>query len=125
MTENKEKATSKILADTIVEGIQEVKGKDIVLLDMRDIENSICDFFVICSGESSTQVEGIANSVRRETIKKLKEKPYHEEGKSNAEWVLLDYVSVVTHIFYKEKRGFYNLEDLWADAEKTEIPNLA
>lgn len=116
---------SKKLTETIVDGIQEVKGKDIVVLDLRDIDHAICDFFVICSGESSTQVEGIANSIRKETSKKLKEKPFNEEGKRNAEWVLLDYVSVVAHIFYKEKREYYNLEDLWADAKREEVPNLA
>lgn len=115
---------SKILCDTIVEGMQENKAKDIVVLDLREISNAVCDFFVICSGDSSTQVDGISSSVVRHTRKELSEKPYSVEGKSNREWILLDYVSVVAHVFYKETRAFYELEDLWADAVHTDIPNL-
>ncbi len=115
---------SKILCDTIVEGMQENKAQDIVVLDLRKISNSVCDFFVICSGESSTQVDGISASVQRYTRKQLSEKPWSVEGKTNSEWILMDYVSVVAHIFYKETRSFYDLEDLWADAERTDIPNL-
>jgi len=112
------------LCDTIVEGMQENKANDIVVLDLRHIENSVCDFFVICSGDSSTQVDGISSSVQRHTRKELSEKPWNTEGKTNSEWVLLDYVSVVAHVFYKETREFYDLEELWADAIRTDIPNL-
>lgn len=115
---------SEILCNSIVEGMQENKANDIVVLDLRDIENAVCDFFVICSGDSSTQVDGISSSVVRHTRKELKEKPINVEGKSNKEWVLLDYVSVVAHIFYRETREFYDLEDLWADAKRTDVPNL-
>lgn len=115
---------SKILSDTIVEGMQENKANDIVVLDLRKIDNAVCDFFVICSGDSSTQVDGISSSVLRHTRTELSEKPWSMEGKNNSEWVLLDYVSVVAHIFYKETRDFYELEDLWADAIRTDIPNL-
>lgn len=115
---------SKILCDTIVEGMQENKAKDIVVLDLREIHNAVCDFFVICSGDSSTQVDGISSSVVRHTRKQLREKPYSVEGKSNKEWVLMDYVSVVAHIFYRETREFYELEDLWADAVRVDIPNI-
>ena len=115
---------SKILCDAIVEGMQENKAKDIVVLDLREIHNAVCDFFVICSGDSSTQVDGISSSVMRYTRKELSEKPYSVEGKSNSEWVLMDYVSVVAHVFYKETREFYELEDLWADAKRVDIPNL-
>jgi ribosome-associated protein len=79
---------------------------------------------VICSGESSTQVDGISNSVTRHTRKEIGEKPWRIEGKNSSEWILLDYVSVVAHIFYKEKREFFDLEDLWADAKRKDIPNL-
>lgn len=120
---NKE-ASSQKLCDAIVEGMQENKAKDIVVLDLREISNAVCDFFVICSGESSTQVEGIGSSVTRHTRKELKEKPWHIEGKTNSEWILLDYINVVAHIFYKDARPFYDLEDLWADAKRTDIPNL-
>jgi ribosome-associated protein len=115
---------SKILCDTIVEGMQENKAKDIVVLDLRNIGNAVCDFFVICSGTSTTQVDGISSSVMRHTRKQLQEKPWSVEGKNNQEWVLMDYVSVVAHVFYQETREFYDLEDLWADAVRTDIPNL-
>ena len=120
----KSETDSETLCNTIVQGMQENKAKDIVVLDLREIANAVTDFFIICSGESSTQVEGINNSVVRHTRTELKEKPWHEEGKGNSEWILLDYVSVVAHIFYADARNFYELEDLWADAIKTNIPNL-
>lgn len=115
---------SQILCDTIVEGMQENKALDIVVLDLREISSAVCDFFVICSGESSTQVDGISSSVVRHTRKILSEKPWAIEGKNNSEWVLMDYVSVVAHVFYKDTRSFYDLEDLWVDAKRTDIPNL-
>ncbi len=115
---------AKLLIDKIVEGIQDVKGKDIVVMDLSHLPNAVTDYFVICSGESSTQVESAAQSVVRKTRADLKEKPWHQEGTSNAEWVLLDYVDVVVHIFYKNIREFYNLESLWADAERKDIPNI-
>lgn len=115
---------SQILCDTIVEGMQENKANDIVVLDLREIESAVCDFFVICSGDSSTQVDGICNSVARYTRENLSEKPWKLEGKNNSEWILMDYVSVVAHVFYKETRTFYDIEDLWADGIRTDIPNL-
>lgn len=115
---------SQLLADTIVEGMQENKAHDIVVLDLREIDSAVCDFFVICSGESSTQVDGISSSVLRHTRKELGEKPYRTEGKNNSEWVLMDFVSVVAHVFYKDTREFFDLEDLWADAKRKDIPNL-
>ncbi|MFT4602417.1 MAG: ribosome-associated protein [Arenicella sp.] len=121
--EDKEVAT-KVLVDKIVDGIQDVKGKDIVVLDLTHLQNSVTEYFIICSGESSTQVDGISGSVTRKTREDLSEKPWHTEGINNSEWVLLDYVNVVVHVFYKEVREFYNLEDLWADAERTDIPNI-
>jgi ribosome-associated protein len=115
---------SQTLCDAIVEGMQDNKAKDIVVLDLREISSAVCDFFVICSGESSTQVDGIGSSVTKYTRKELKEKPWHIEGKNNSEWILLDYVSVVAHVFYKDARPFYDLEDLWSDAKRINIPNL-
>lgn len=115
---------TKVLVDTIVDGIQDVKGKDIVVLDLTDLPNSVTNYFIICTGESNTQVEGIQNAVVRKTREELKEKPWHKEGLNNSEWILLDYVDVVVHIFYRDVRSFYNLEDLWADAKRTDIPNL-
>jgi len=124
MLKAKKDVDSKKLCDAIVEGMQENKAKNITVLDLREIGNAVCDYFVICSGESSTQVDGVSSSVMRHTRKVLKEKPWHIEGKNNAEWVLLDYVNVVAHIFYKDARPFYDLEDLWADAKRTDIPDL-
>ena len=124
MLKAKKDVDSKKLCDAIVEGMQENKAKNITVLDLREIGNAVCDYFVICSGESSTQVDGVSSSVMRYTRKTLKEKPWHIEGKNNAEWVLLDYVNVVAHIFYKDARPFYDLEDLWADAKRTDIPDL-
>ena len=115
---------SEQLCQAIVEGMQENKAKDITILDLRHLSSAVCDFFVICSGESSTHVDGISNAVTRFTRKELKEKPWHIEGKTNSEWILLDYVSVVAHIFYKDARPFYDLEDLWSDAKRTNIPDL-
>ena len=93
-------------------------------MDLRNIPGAICEFFIVCSGESSTQVDGISNAVQRLTRKELQEKPWHIEGKNGSEWILLDYVNVVAHVFYKELRGFYDLEDLWADAKIKQIPDL-
>ena len=124
MTDTLQDQDSKILCDAIVEGMQDNKANDIVVLDLREISNSVCDFFVICSGDSSTQVDGISSSVMRHTRKELQEKPWSIEGKGNNEWILMDYVSVVAHVFYRETRSFYDLEDLWADAKRTDVPNL-
>ena len=115
---------SQILCDSIVEGMQENKAQDIVVLDLREISSAVADYFVICSGESSVQVDGISSTVARHTRTELSEKPWSIEGKTQKEWILMDYVSVVAHIFYKDTRSFYDLEDLWADAKRTDIPNL-
>ncbi|HNR86454.1 MAG TPA: ribosome silencing factor [Taishania sp.] len=122
--QKEKKISSELLCDTIVEGMQENKAKNITVMDLRKIPGAICDFFIICSGESSTQVDGISNAIQRLTRKELQEKPWHVEGKNGSEWILLDYVNVVAHVFYKELRGFYDLEDLWADAKITQIPDL-
>ena len=119
-----DEVNSQVLCDASVEGMQENKAQDIVVLDLREISNAVCDFFVICSGESSTQVDGISNSISRFTRKELQEKPWHIEGKTNSEWILLDYINVVAHVFYKDARPFYDLEDLWSDAKRTDIPNF-
>lgn len=120
----KKQIDSKILCDVIVEGMKDNKAKNIVVLDLRKIENAVTDFFVICSGDSSTQVEGISSSVARLVRKDLQEKPWHQEGKGNNQWILLDYVNVVAHIFFHEQRNYYELEELWADAVRTDIPDV-
>jgi len=109
MRKKKDTDSSDLLVKAIVEGMQENKAKDIVILDLRKL---------------STHVDGIANSIARFTRKELKEKPWHIEGKTNSEWILLDYINVVSHVFYKDARNFYELEDLWADGIRTDIPNI-
>jgi ribosome-associated protein len=115
------KDSTQLLADAIVEGILEVKGKYISVLDLKGIHNRVCDYFIICQADSSTQVNAIANSVEEIVKKRTGERPYRKEGFENSEWILVDYVNVVAHIFQTEVRNFYNLESLWADAEVTEI----
>ncbi len=112
----KNDAGSIALKEAIVKGMQELKAEDIVCIDLREIPTAVTDFFVICHGNSSTQVEAIAKSVKETVLDILREKPWHQEGETNAEWILLDYVDVVAHVFYNEAREFYNVEALWADA---------
>jgi ribosome-associated protein len=116
----KNKDESAVLAEIAVKGMQEKKAKEIVCMDLRNVNNSVTDYFVICHGDSNTQVDAIADSVEAEIKKATGEKPWHREGFENAEWILLDYVNVVVHVFQKTQRDFYRLEALWADAE-TEI----
>ena len=116
---------SALLVDSIVEGIQEVKGKDIVHLDLRDVPNTVSDHFIICHGDSATQVDAIQRSVERFAQEKAGEKPWHTEGSDNSEWVLMDYVNVVVHIFHRNKRSYYGLEDLWGDAASKRYENVA
>lgn len=113
--------SSDILIAHIIKGIEEVKGKDISILDLRDIENTVCDYFIICNGTSNTQVNAIVNSVQKFVSKSLKDKPWHIEGQDTAEWVLMDYVNVVVHVFQKHIREYYDIEGLWGDAKITEI----
>lgn len=124
MVKIKKQIDSELLCNSIVEGMKDNKAKNIVVLDLRKIENAVTDFFVICSGDSTTQVEGIASSVTRLVRKEVQEKPWHQEGKGNNQWILLDYVNVVTHIFFHEQRDYYELEELWADAVRSDIPDV-
>jgi ribosome-associated protein len=105
----------------IIKGMEEVKAQEIQILDLRSIENTVCDYFVICSGTSNTQVNAIVNSVQKIVSKSLKEKPWHIEGSDNAEWVLMDYVHVVVHVFQKYIREFYDIEGLWGDAKSVSV----
>lgn len=109
------------LLANIIKGIEEVKGDDIKILDLRAIDNAVCDYFVICGGTSNTQVNAITNSIQKVVSKELKEKPWHVEGTENGEWVLMDYVNIVVHVFQKHIREYYNIENLWGDAKITEI----
>ena len=114
-------ATANDLISQILTGIEDVKGVDIQLLDLREIENTVCSYFIICNGTSNTHVSAIVNSVQKTVSKQIQEKPYHTEGSENAEWVLIDYVDVVVHVFQKHIRDYYNIEGLWGDAKTTEI----
>ncbi|MCX2681150.1 ribosome silencing factor [Galbibacter sp. EGI 63066] len=105
----------------ILKGIEEVKGNDVNILDLRDIENTVCDYFIICNGTSNTQVNAIVNSIQKTVSRELKDKPWHVEGTENAEWVLIDYVNVVVHVFQKHIREYYDIEGLWGDAKMTAI----
>ena len=121
ITAKTEKDSTQLLSDAVVEGILEVKGRNISILNLKNIHNRVCDYFIICQADSNTQVNAIAGSVE-EMVKKLTgDRPYRKEGFENSEWILVDYVTVVVHIFQSQIRNFYNLESLWADAEVTEI----
>ena len=117
----KQNASADELIALILHGIEEVKGRDTNLLDLREIENTVCDYFVICNGTSNTQVNAIVNSIQKSVSKGIKDKPWHVEGSENAEWVLLDYVNVVVHVFQKQVREFYDIEGLWGDAKTVKI----
>ncbi len=111
-----------ILTDTetlkkfIIKGIQEKKGIDVVALDLRQIQNAVCDYFIICHGTSTTQVTALSDSVENEVKKATGVYPSHKEGQTNAEWIILDYFDIVVHIFQESSRTFYQLENLWADS---------
>ena len=112
--------TDDLIAE-IIKGIDDVKGEDIQLLDLREIENTVCDYFIICSGNSNTQVKAISGSIQKNVSKNLKDKPWHIEGEVNSEWVLMDYVNVVVHVFQKQIREYYDIESLWGDAKITSL----
>ncbi len=116
---NKLKLNTKEIVSAVIEGILKKKGKDPISLDLTKIENSVCKYFIICHGDSNTQVEALADSVIETVREETGEKVWHKEGLSNATWVLLDYSDVVVHVFQKEYRDLYKLEELWADAKLT------
>ncbi len=117
----KRKASADELIALILHGIEEVKGLDINLLDLREIENTVCDYFIICNGTSNTHVNAIVNSIQKSVSKASKDKPWHVEGRENGEWVLLDYVNIVVHVFQPQAREFYDIEGLWGDAKMTVV----
>ncbi len=109
------------LLEAIVAGMQEKKAKNITIINLAGLEHRVCDYFVICDADSTTHVNAIADTTEEVVMKKAGEKPYHSEGYANSEWILLDYVNIVAHIFMRETREFYNIEGLWADGEITTI----
>lgn len=105
------------LIDYVIEGIENMKGDEVTLLDLRNIDSAVCDYFVICNGNSSTHVKSIVQSVQKHVSKTVKEKPWHVEGAENGKWVLMDYVNVVVHVFQEHIREYYDIESLWGDAK--------
>ena len=117
MVKNKAINESTYISELAIHGIQEKKGNDIVRLDLRNIHSSVSDYFVICHADSATQVKAIANSIEDEVYKAIQQEPWRKEGLEYGEWILLDYVNVVIHVFRTDKREFYGVEELWGDAE--------
>ncbi|HLT86913.1 MAG TPA: ribosome silencing factor [Sphingobacterium sp.] len=117
MNKDTKKDLSGRLAEVVVHGMQEKKGNDIVRMDMRNVNATLSDYFVICHADSATQINAIANSVEEEVYKAFGQEPWRKEGHNNGEWILLDFVDVVVHIFKTEKRSHYGIEDLWGDAQ--------
>ncbi len=113
-----------LLLDKIVEAIQDTKGEEVMIFDLSTIENAVAETFIICSANSNTQVAAISGNIEKKVRNELKDRPWHVEGTDNATWVLLDYVSVVVHVFQKEVRTFYDIETLWGDAKITKIEDL-
>ena len=106
-----------ILLENIINAIQDVKGKEIVSLDLRKIDSAICKYFVICTGTSNTHVNSIESNIKKTISRDLGEKPFHIEGNNIGEWVLMDYSDIIVHVFQQKTRAFYNIEDFWGDAK--------
>lgn len=117
MAKKKKVISSEGITELIIEAIREKKGKEIVTINFKGTDNALTDYFVICHGTSTAQVEAIADNIPDYVRKKAGIKPWHSEGLQNAEWVLLDYIDVVVHVFLDTSRSFYKIENLWADAE--------
>ena len=113
--------SSDVLSEWVVEGMLEKKAMNVVVMDLREVKHAIADYFIICSGNSDTQIDAITDSIEEQIHKRSKQNPWKREGQQNKEWILLDYVDVVAHVFNKEKRTFYGLEELWGDAKITNI----
>ncbi len=111
------------LIHKIIEGIEEVKGQNTTIIDLSGIENAVAKYFIIADGTSNTQVNAIAESIKKTVSKNLQQKPWHVEGEENAEWILMDYVDVVAHVMQRPIREFYNLEELWGDAKVMQLKN--
>jgi ribosome-associated protein len=118
----KKAANTLTLEERIIESIREKKGRNIVNINLTKLNNSICEYFIISHGESDTQVRAIARNIEDKVKKHLKQNTYHAEGYQNAQWILLDFNTVVAHIFQEKTRNYYKLEELWADGETTIYP---
>lgn len=120
----KESLSRDQLNSLIIDSIQDIKGKNILKLDLRGLDDAPTDFFIVCEGDSNTQVKAISDRIYQRVKKEGGTLPNHIEGERQALWVCVDYFTTVVHIFHKEKRDFYNLEDLWGDAKFTNYENL-
>lgn len=120
-----DKSSEDALLLSIIDGIEEVKGHDIKILDLRNIEAAIADYFIVCTGTSTTQVEAIARSAENFTRKELDERPRRVEGVRNAQWVLMDYFTIIVHVFYEPMREHYDIEGLWSDGKVMALPKKA
>lgn len=118
------KVSTEALNDLIIDSIQDIKGKNIVKLDLRKLTDAPADYFIICEGDSNTQVKAISDNIYRRLKEEVFVSPSHVEGTRNALWICMDYFDTVVHVFYRESRAFYELEDLWSDAVFTEYENL-
>jgi len=116
--------STEALNDLVVDSIQDIKGKNVVKLDLRKLDEAPTDYFIICEGDSSTQVKAISENIQKRLKQEAGQYPLHAEGKQNAQWICLDYFTTVVHVFYKDTRKFYELEELWSDAKFTEYENL-
>ncbi|PTN10304.1 ribosome silencing factor [Mangrovibacterium marinum] len=121
MAKTQKEKDSENLIHAIIEGIDRNKGLDIVKIDLRKINHSECNYFIICHGNSNTHVDAIARSVEKTVEELTGEKVWHKDGYQNSLWILLDYADIMVHIFQYEARNFYNLENLWADALVEEV----
>lgn len=122
--ELRKQINTEALTELIVDCIQDIKGKNIVRLDLREIDEAPTDYFIVCEGESNTQISAIANNIEKRLKLECGLRPSHMEGKTLSQWVLVDYFDVVVHVFYPETRRFYEIEDLWSDAKTTEYQNI-
>lgn len=120
----REELSPEEINDLIIDSIQDIKGKNIVKLDLRQLDDAPTNFFIICEGDSNTQVKAISENIRKRLKFEADSRPSHVEGETNSLWILMDYFDVVIHVFYKETRKFYELEELWSDAIFSEYETL-
>ena len=118
---NKKHENNLNLSEVIIQGMKEKKATDITIINLKSIKNAIADYFIICTGNSDTQVDAISDSVESEVSKHMDQNPWHKEGQQNKDWILIDYVDIVVHVFKKERRNHFALEELWGDAKITNI----
>lgn len=117
----KKTGSSDELLSAILHELSQIKARDIVLMDLREIESAVCSYFVLCTGNSSTHVASIVGVTERQVSRSTGERPWHVEGADNAQWVLMDYSDIVVHVFQEDTRRFYDLESLWGDARITRM----